>query len=84
MTIRRLNARDGLRKEIHSDEPLSIHLSQIESTGRFESRANAQPTQSHLEKGSRAETMAISVDTLVEKIEKDDCTDSLSTPGLAY
>ncbi|KAG6811538.1 hypothetical protein H0H92_006935 [Tricholoma furcatifolium] len=64
-----LNARDELRKEL--EEPVSIHLSQI-GTGpghAFQSQATSytRPTQLSSEKTSRSETVAISVNTLVEK-----------------
>ncbi|KAG5718858.1 hypothetical protein E4T56_gene6370 [Termitomyces sp. T112] len=74
-----LNARDGLRKD--TDEPLSIHLSQIASVHRSENHISTQLAQSQLKKESRLHAVAISVNTLVEK---DDYTlDSPSTPGLA-
>ncbi|KNZ78595.1 hypothetical protein J132_11165 [Termitomyces sp. J132] len=43
-----LNARDGLRKD--TDEPLSIHLSQIASVHRSENHISTQLAQSQLKK----------------------------------
>ncbi|KAF8066978.1 hypothetical protein FPV67DRAFT_1221885 [Lyophyllum atratum] len=73
-----LNARDDLRERV--DDPVSIHLSQISGTRRYDT--NTVTTQPNIaEKGSRADTMAISVRTLVEKTEDDYTT---SSPARAY
>ncbi|RDB30082.1 hypothetical protein Hypma_013903 [Hypsizygus marmoreus] len=76
-----INAREDLREKI--DDPVSIHLSQISrSRNRFEHPSLQQHTG---EKGSRAETMAISVQTLVEKQRDDmDPESATSSPARAY
>ncbi|KAF5381703.1 hypothetical protein D9615_005604 [Tricholomella constricta] len=60
-----LNARDDLREKI--EDPVSIHLSQMSGP-----RHHSATQSSNLEKGSRAETVAISVRTLVEKSNDND------------
>ncbi|KAF9465441.1 hypothetical protein BDZ94DRAFT_1253822 [Collybia nuda] len=76
-----LNARDDLRERI--DEPVSIHLSQISGPRSRYDPGMSLPVIS--EKTSRSETMAISVQTLVEKQHDGSATSSpVDFRGQAY
>lgn len=72
-----LNARDELRERV--DDHVSIHLSQMSGSRRFESQAvTSQPIIT--EKGSRPDPMEISVRTLVEKTDDGYTPPSPSAP----